>query len=166
MGSLLYADQVLGPELQADGCRHDEHGPLGLCSRPPQRRWRVRTLSPPTKAVPGPLNAGLAGRCCFCVKHSNLYLRKLFVHKQCTAAKGPRTCRARTSPLQRRCLHALGMCGPAVTLCFLAIESCPDQMNMAGNMWKKRLEQVLETRILEVKCKTNLAGRSAVCALL
>lgn len=37
-------------------------------------------------------------------------------------------------------------------------------MNLAGNIWKNRLESLLETRILEATCKETLCNNSRACS--
>ena len=89
-----------------------------------------------------------------CSRKRSFYLRRLSVLKPFTGARGPRMCRGRTRPPPRQFM-TLGpivsvcvcVCVPALIMVSSPVKNSLFQMNMAGSLWKSRLERLLGVRI-------------------
>lgn len=72
--------------------------------------------------------------------------------KPFTGARGPRMCRGRTRPPPRQFMTlgpivSVCVCVPALIMVSSPVKNSLFQMNMAGSLWKSRLERLLGARI-------------------
>ena len=87
-----------------------------------------------------------------CSRKRSFYLRRLSVLKPFTGARGPRMCRGRTRPPPRQFMTlgpivSVCVCVPALIMVSSPVKNSLFQMNMAGSLWKSRLERLLGARI-------------------
>ena len=88
-----------------------------------------------------------------CSRKRSFYLRRLSVLKPFTGARGPRMCRGRTRPPPRQFMtlgpivSSVCVCVPALIMVSSPVKNSLFQMNMAGSLWKSRLERLLGVRI-------------------
>ena len=87
-----------------------------------------------------------------CSRKRSFYLRRLSVLKPFTGARGPRMCRGRTRPPPRQFMTlgpivSVCVCVPALIMVSSPVKNSLFQMNMAGSLWKSRLERLLGVRI-------------------